>query len=134
MLDNDRLLDHAWAGINALSERDYKKEWFVSFDRLGLKWDKLVLHALQPLAVQMWQGKLLKQIQDEVTKINFWSTFIYEQTISVIMFKKSKYKASLCNDHLSGWSKAALIYLFKTKIDQMSLSEEEKMKNLNYVQ
>lgn len=50
------------------------------------------------------------------------------------MFKKSKYKASLCNDHLSGWSKAALIYLFKTKIDQMSLSEEEKMKNLNYVQ
>lgn len=42
------------------------------------------------------------------------------------MFNKSKYKASLCNDHLSGWSKATLIYLFKPKIDQMSLSEEEK--------
>lgn len=89
---------------------------------------------LQPLFVQIWQGKLLKQIHDKVTEINFWSTFIYEQTISVIKFNKSKYKASLCNDHLSGWSKATLIYLFKPKIDQMSLSEEEKMKTLNYVQ
>lgn len=71
--DNERVWDYGGADSNALSERDYDREWFVHegkcFDGLGLKWDTLV--GVLPDGCPNVTGKnvgLLNQMQDEKTE------------------------------------------------------------------